>query len=136
MQWDDLDLNRGTLRLHDSKTGARTVPLNSQATSLLLKHQITKNGPYVIQSATGEGRPALGKPWQRIRKLAGIDNSANIHCLRHTFAAWAVMGGLSLAQTGALLGHKSSRTTLRYADHLTEAVREYSQRIANLVTAE
>jgi integrase len=136
MQWGDLDLNRGTLRIHDSKTGARTVPLNSQATSLLLKHQITKNGPYVIQSATGAGRPALGKPWQRIRKLAGIDDSANIHCLRHTFASWAVMGGLSLAQTGALLGHKSSQTTLRYADHLTEAVREYSQRTANLIAAE
>lgn len=44
------------------------------------------------------------------------------------------MGGLSLAQTGALLGHKSSQTTLRYADHLTEAIREYSQKTANLIS--
>lgn len=46
------------------------------------------------------------------------------------------MGGLSLAQTGALLGNKSSQTTLRYADHLRQAVCEYSQKTANLIAAQ
>jgi hypothetical protein len=32
------------------------------------------------------------------------------------------MGGLSLAQTGALLGHKSLQTTLRYVDHLNTRI--------------
>ena len=36
------------------------------------------------------------------------------------------MGGQSLAQVGALLGHKSAQTTLRYADHAVEALRTYS----------
>ena len=136
LEWSDVDLSRKTLRLRDSKTGARTVPLNNQAAAILKRHYANKVGSFVIKSATGEGRPALGKPWQRIRGRARIDDTANIHCLRHTFASWAVMGGLSLAQTGALLGHKSSQTTLRYADHLTEAVREYSQKTANLIAAE
>jgi len=136
LHWNDVDLTRGTLRLRDSKTGARTVPLNEQAVAILQKHSATKTDHFVIQSSTGDGRPALGRPWQRIRRLADIDDSANIHCLRHTFASWAVMGGLSLAQTGALLGHKSSQTTLRYADHLTEAIRGYSQKTANLIAAE
>jgi integrase len=135
LEWRDVDLERATLRLKDSKTGARTVPVNNQALAVLQKHSVGKTGGYVVGSATGQGRPALGKPWQRIRKLAGIDDTANIHCLRHTFASWAVMGGLSLAQTGALLGHKCSQTTLRYADHLTEAVRGYSQQTANLISA-
>jgi hypothetical protein len=43
------------------------------------------------------------------------------------------MGVLSLAQTSALLGHKSTQTTLRYADHLTEAVRGYSQKTADII---
>jgi integrase len=136
LEWSDVDLNRKTLRLRDSKTGARTVPLNNQACDVLRGHETNRSGLFVIRSFTGEGRPALGKPWERIRKRADIDDTANIHCLRHTFASWAVMGGLSLAQTGALLGHKSSQTTLRYADHLTEAVREYSQKTANLIAAE
>lgn len=136
LQWGEVDLNRRVLRLRDSKTGARVVPLNNQAVTILERQLGTRIGDYVIKSATGEGRPSLGKPWHRIRELANIDDSANIHCLRHTFASWAVMGGLSLAQTGALLGHKSSQTTLRYADHLTDAVREYSQKTANLIAAE
>jgi integrase len=136
LEWDDVNLSRKILRLRDSKTGARTVPLNDQAYEVLRRHEASKAGSFVIKSSTGNGRPALGKPWQRIRKRANINETANIHCLRHTFASWAVMGGLSLAQTGALLGHKSSQTTLRYADHLTEAVREYSQRTANLIAAE
>jgi integrase len=135
LEWDDVNLSRKTLRLRDSKTGARLVPLNNQALAVLQKHSVGKVDGYVIGSTTGQGRPALGKPWQRIRKRANIDDSANIHCLRHTFASWAVMGGLSLAQTGALLGHKCSQTTLRYADHLTEAVRGYSQQTANLIAA-
>lgn len=134
--WENVDLNRKTIRLTDSKTGARIVPLNNQAVTFLEKHLATKSGCYVIRSLSEHGRPSLGKPWQRIRERAKIDDTANIHCLRHTFASWAVMGGLSLAQTGALLGHKSSQTTLRYADHLTEAIREYSQRTANLIPAE
>lgn len=76
-----------------------------------------------------------GKPWQRIRKRAHIDGTLNIHCLRHAFASWAVMGGLSLAQAGALLGRKLSQTTLRYADHLTEAIREYSEKTADHIAA-
>lgn len=136
LEWDDVDFNRHNLRLRDSKTGARVVPLNRQAMGVLERHTQRGRNRYVIRSATGEGRPSLGKPWYRIRRKAGIDESANLHCLRHTFASWAVMGGLSLAQTGALLGHKSSQTTLRYADHLTEAIREYSQKTANLIAAE
>jgi integrase len=136
LHWNDVDLARGTLKLRDSKTGARAVPLNDQAISVLRRHRATRVDQFVIQSATAGGRPSLGKPWARIRKLAGIDDTANIHCLRHTFASWAVMGGLSLAQTGALLGHKSTQTTLRYADHLTEAVRGYSQQTANMIAGE
>jgi integrase len=133
LRWADVDFDRRLLRLRDSKTGARSVPMNDRAMSILTKLVETSKGEHVIASATGVGRPSLGKPWQRVLKRACIDGSANIHCLRHTFASWAVMGGLSLPQTGALLGHKSAQTTLRYADHLTEAIREYSQQTARLI---
>ena len=129
--WSEIDVTAKTIKFQYSKTGPRTVPLNDQAWEVILQHREIKDSGYVIKSATGEGRPALGKPWYRIRKQADTSETANIHCLRHTFASWAIMGDLSLAQTGALLGHKSTQTTLRYADHLTEVVREYSQKTAN-----
>ena len=77
---------------------------------------------------------SLSRPWYRVRAVAGIDKTANLHCLRHTFASWSVMGGLSLAQVGAVLGHKSAQTTLRYADHRLDAVREYSQQVGDAFT--
>ena len=45
------------------------------------------------------------------------------------------MGGLSLAQTGALLGHKSAQTTLRYADHRQDAIRGYTEQIGSTIAA-
>ena len=136
LKWDWVDLVRKNINFPDSKTGARIVPLNNQAYEVLRKQYATKNGVYVIKSSTGEGRPSPGKPWERIRGRANIDSTVTINTLRHTFASWSVMGGLSLPQTGALLGHKSAQTTLRYADHLTLAVRRYSQQTANLISSE
>ena len=137
LTWDDVDFSRKNLILPDSKTGARTVPLNNQAFDILQKHHASKDGLFIVKSTAGQqSRPALGKPWERVRTRANIDKSATINALRHTFASWSVMGGLSLPQTGALLGHKSAQTTLRYADHLTQAVRGYSQQTANLIAAE
>jgi site-specific recombinase XerD len=58
-----------------------------------------------------------------------------LHCLRHTFASWSVMGGLSLAQTGAMLGHRSAQTTKRYADHMQDAVRGYAEKTGATIAA-
>ncbi|MBT5838825.1 MAG: tyrosine-type recombinase/integrase [Rhodospirillaceae bacterium] len=134
LRWADVDLDRASLRLDDTKTGGRTVPLNSEAVQILKNLPRAYRGDTVFQSLQKDGQIALTRPWYRIRKAAGIDSSATLHTLRHTFASWSVMGGLSLAQVGALLGHKSAQTTLRYADHIQDAVRQYSEQTASTIT--
>src|SRR5207248_5472539 len=51
---------------------------------------------------------------------------ATFHTLRHTFASWAVMRGVSLKELQELLGHASLTMTMRYAhlapEHLRTAV--------------
>jgi len=42
-----------------------------------------------------------------------------LHDLRHSFASFAVAGGLSLPMIGKLLGHSQPSTTARYA-HLAD----------------
>lgn len=131
--WDQVDFQANQLRLDDSKTGARRVPINSELRAVLVSLPKGRPNHQVIQSAKPGAKISLTKPWYRVRALAGIDKTANLHCLRHTFASWSVMGGLSLAQVGALLGHKSAQTTLRYADHRQDAVADYSQQTASLI---
>ncbi len=135
LRWRDLDAKSGILRLADSKTGKRAVPLNSTALSIIASLPEGDPDALVIQSSIHGREIALSRPWHRLRAAAQIDVTANLHCLRHTFASWSVMGGMSLPQVGALLGHRSAQTTLRYADHLQEAVRAYSESTATVLSA-
>ena len=57
-------------------------------------------------------------PWATICEAAGLQ-SLRLHDLRHAFASAAVNDGLSLPIIGALLGHRETRTTQRYA-HLAD----------------
>jgi site-specific recombinase XerD len=53
----------------------------------------------------------------RICKAAGIQNLRR-HDLRHSFASNVISAGFTLSDVGALLGHTTAQTTMRYA-HLT-----------------
>lgn len=109
-QWSWIEGN--AIHLPDSKTGAKTVYLPPQALDVLDRLPRT--------SGTITGIQSPKKLWERIRKDAGCPD-LRLHDLRHSFASAALSAGLSLAQIGELLGHKSTQTTKRYA-HLVEDV--------------
>lgn len=132
LRWNEVDLDTQCLRLADTKTGARVIPLSSHTLKIIKSLRRETDKDIVFQSSQRGSPLALTRPWYRIRASAGIDTSATIHTLRHTFASWSVMGGQSLAQVGAVLGHKSAQTTLRYADHRLEALRSYSQQTGDI----
>lgn len=126
----DVDLNGRELRLRDSKTGPRVVPLSPAAVSLLER---------VIQSAEGEwvmpGRKPgthlkrLGNAWRRLRVRADLQD-VRLHDLRHSFASTALAVGESLPTIAKLLGHRRIQSTARYAHLQRSAVREAAERVA------
>ena len=118
LQWQHVDFERQCLRLPDSKTGAKVMYLNAPALEILAGLPRIESNPYVVPGKR-EGRPLVGidKHWFHVRAAAGLQD-VRLHDLRHSFASMAVAGGLGLPIIGALLGHKHTATTARYA-HLS-----------------
>lgn len=136
LRWDEVDFERNVLRLRDSKTGSKIVPLNAAARTVLEGVPRDPKNAYVFASPKNPGRPLhdINKPWMAVRERAGLGD-VRLHDLRHNFATHAVGLQHSLPVIGSLLGHKSQATTQRYAElqlhPLQEASEKTSQRLAD-----
>lgn len=119
LRWDAVDLEGGYLRLADSKTGQKAIPLNAGAQAILRMIPRLGSSPFVFPSHRSD-RYYVGTPkvWRIVRRIAGL-SEVRLHDLRHSFASVAVSAGASLPIIGALLGQKDSATTQRYA-HLQD----------------
>jgi len=133
LQWRYVDQERGLLRLPDSKTGAKVVPIGGPALDLLKSLPRFPNEPNVFPSRR-QGRHLVGlqKVWERVRDAAKLEN-VRLHDLRHSFASVAVTGGHSLYMVSKILGHKDTRTTEIYAHLAADPMREVANQTASLI---
>lgn len=135
LRWDWVDFERACLRLPDSKTGAKVVPLGAPALALLASLERQKDCPFVLPATKGEGHyTGLPRVWSALRKAAGLGD-VRLHDLRHSFASVAAAGGDSLLMIGKLLGHRHAATTHRYAHLAPDPVKAAADRIAKAIAA-
>jgi integrase len=119
LRWSEVDFDRGTLNLADSKTGKKSVILNGPAIAIL--SELPRIGSHVISGRDPiKPRVSITRQWYRIRELSGLDGSDGkppfrLHDFRHNFASIGVGAGMGLPIIGKLLGHAQSATTQRYA---------------------
>ncbi len=135
LRWADADLERGLLFLPDSKTGRKTIVLNTPAAAILAA--LPRLGVYVIAGDDAgnkdeKPRADLKRPWIALRKQAKLEG-VRIHDLRHTYASFGAGGGLGLPIIGKLLGHTQSATTARYAHLDNDPLRRASESIAGRI---
>ncbi|WP_237072566.1 site-specific integrase [Pseudaestuariivita rosea] len=129
LRWDYVTSHH--LELPDSKTGRRRIPLPREAHDILTELPREEGNPFVIVGdVAGERLINLQKPWNRIRKRAGIPD-VRIHDLRHTYASVAMKQGIDPFTLKEILGHKNLQTTLRYAHLADDAVQSAAGTVAS-----
>lgn len=144
LHWNRVDLERRALRVvetWDERTGQmKAYPKGKRARDIDLPEWLAD------LLAEQERRPTCGQPhaegkcrsglvlttahgsvlrlsnwaevWRDATERAGVEH-VRVHDMRHSAASWLVQGGISLAEVGRILGHKSTATTQKYA-HLAE----------------
>lgn len=118
----------------------RLVPLDDSAVKVVrdLQQQGRTPRPWLLESVRGmKSRSSL---YQRaVRDIsADLDPLHKItpHRLRHTYATELLNAGMSLVGLMKLLGHRSVRMTLRYADITQETVgKEYYEALTEIERA-
>ena len=125
LRWDDVDRTARELRLRDSKTGARRVPLTPAAEAVLDGIPRVAGNSWVIVGQKPEAHLSnIEQIWIRLRARAGLED-VRIHDLRHSYASRALALGEGLPMIGKLLGHRKIGTTARYA-HLARDTKKAS----------
>ena len=136
LRWEDVGFEAGELRLRDTKTGARVVPLTPAAAEVLEDLPRVPGNPWLFPGKKrGTHQRNINDSWDRIRKRAGL-GGVRLHDLRHTFASRALALGESLSMIGKLLGHTQVQTTARYAHLARESVKASTAKVAESIGAD
>ncbi len=142
LQWDDLDLNNGELRINKqatiigsevvitepkTKAAIRTLVLPPQVVNVFREYKARVNSKWLFPSPKKEDMPlrpsVVHQRLHRILDHAGCER-VRFHDLRHTFATNALAHGMDIKTLSTILGHVSSATTLNTYSHITDEMRQ------------
>ncbi len=117
------------LSLPDSKTGPRTIWLNSQALAVLAGIPRREGCAFVFPNGAGMKPLTIDPWWSGFRRSCSMPD-VRLHDLRHSFASTAIMDNVPLVTIGKLLGHVLPETTAKYAHLADEVIGDAAQRIS------
>jgi integrase len=123
LQWSDIDFQRGTATLRNTKNGeTRLIAVSGHAMDLLKPR---RGIGFVFPSNTGKATYEYSKPFKKAVEAAEIEDF-RFHDLRHTAASYLAQAGKSLLEIMETLGHKSVAMASRYAHLTTKTVEDSS----------
>ena len=140
LQWDDLNLGTGELRISRQvsrvrgkltvshpKTDAalRTMVLSPAVMQQMRRYRKQVDSRWIFPSPKKEDAPrdpaAVRKLLSRVLKRAQCPK-ARFHDFRHTFVTTALEYGMDVKTLSAVVGYRSSSTTLNVYTHVTKAM--------------
>ncbi len=144
LRWADLNIDRGTATLPNTKTGKSERFIGAPARLLLSGLPRDGESPFVfpgretakpLEETNRTWKPLveINRTWYAVRHAAKLDD-VRLHDLRHSFASVSASTGGSLLMIGKLLGHRDTATTAKYAHLLDDPIREAADRASETVT--
>ena len=120
IRWRDVDLQRRSVRLTQTKNGRpRSIPLSKAAMGLLpVQNGSHEDAEARVFPITGN---ALRLAWERVKKRAGIED-LRFHDLRHEAISRFFEKGLSVPEVASISGHRDLRMLQRYSNARNEVI--------------
>lgn len=135
-KWEWVDFDNHLINLPTSKTGKKTIFLNSKAVEILKELYLRPErelSEYIIKGRNFQGHNIDFKTaWYTIIRNAKIKNF-RVHDLRHTAASMAISHGHSEAAIAKMLGHKSTAMIKHYAHLANKPVFDVANTISELI---
>jgi integrase len=135
LRWRDVDWPAGKIRVRQnhvlgeydtpkSRRGSRAVPMDDRLAGeldRLYKHHGEPAEDVLVfpDPITGEplDKAANLRRYRKVLNAASIDQTHNLHGLRHTFATQCAARGVEMRTLQEWMGHRDFATTERYADY-------------------
>jgi integrase len=115
LTWQQLDLEKRSALIPDSKSGPSQRPLSNAAMKELGQQDGAGLNDFVFPASRGTGKMSgFPRYFERIVIAAGLPDDVTPHVLRHSFASLANDLGYTEATVGMLIGHNGHSTTRRY----------------------
>lgn len=116
---DDIDSSRMLVRVRQSKSKPRYVPMSQRLLDALREHwrRARPPGPVLFPGSGTTGfltRKAVARALSKIQRAAGLSKHVSPHCLRHCYATHLLDTGADIRTVQVLLGHASVRSTSHY----------------------
>lgn len=123
MDVNDFDLFSGTLHVQRSKTSrGRHIELTEEGIAFFIRQTAGRHRDEPMFLRHGERRwnaTEQDRPNRAACTAANLEEYANFHALRHTWASHAVMNGVSLIVVAKNLGHSTTRMVEKHYGHLS-----------------
>ena len=121
LKWSDIDFENKQLTFFDTKNHEdRTLPLLGEVRDILERRYEERIDDGVIFPIS---KDTLLRRLRKAQQIAGIeDKELCFHTLRHQTATELFARGASLPEVMAVLGHKDSKTTMRYSHATKEGI--------------
>jgi integrase len=145
LQWKDVDLDDGTLRVNRSvyegvvsppktNAGSRTIRLSKLALAALRQHRVStakrRISEWVFPNANGTpiGHQNLhNRSWKPLLRYAGLSHSVRFHDLRHSCISLLLAKGVPVKVVSEMAGHADISVTLSVYGHVLPDMQDTAQ---------